>query len=271
MATPSRIKFDDSHKDDIGLVREILLRRLREDGNRWNQFGALDPEFERFLEFPSITEKYRFDELLRQVIWEFIASGVIAPGNGLHYSGANLPFFTITDFGHKVLSAGRAIPQDPDGYLKEISRAGKTCVDAVVSGYIEEALCCFARGCFTASVLLLGVAEEAVVLKVCELIVAASADPAVRKGYESLPDAAKQRHRWLVDLYKALPAKIRREALPDGLDVTLASAYDLIRRQRNDLGHPQAIPPAIDRQHAFVFFQVFLTVVGDLEAFATYR
>ena len=37
------------------------------------------------------------------------------------------------------------------------------------------------------------------------------------------------------------------------LDVTLTSAFDLIRRQRNDLGHPQAIPPAIDRQHAFVF------------------
>ena len=108
-------------------------------------------------------------------------------------------------------------------------------------------------------------------MKACELIVAASDDPAVQKGYENLPDVAKQRHRWLVDRYNALPAKVRRGALPDGLDVTLASAYDLIRRQRNDLGHPQAIPPAIDRQHAFVFFQVFLTIVDDLEAFAAYR
>jgi hypothetical protein len=40
----------------------------------------------------------------------------------------------------------------------------------------------------------------------------------------------------------ALSAKVRRETLSDGLDVTLASAYDLIRRQRNDLGHPQEIP-----------------------------
>lgn len=98
-----------------------------------------------------------------------------------------------------------------------------------MSGYIEEALCCFARGCFTASVLLLGVAAEAVVLNACELIVAESGDPALRKSYESLPDVLKQRHRWLVDRYKALPPKVRREALPDGLDVTLASAYDLIR------------------------------------------
>lgn len=271
MGTPSRIRFDDSHKDDIGLVREIFLRRLREEGNRWTQFGQHDEGFDRLLEFPSVKEKNRFDDLLRQVIWEFIVSGVIAPGNGLHTSGANLPFFTITDFGHKVLSAGRAIPQDPDGYLAEIRVAGKTSVDAVVNGYIEEALCCFARGCSTASVLLLGVAAEAVVLKACELIVGASADPTVRKSYESLPDVIKQKHRWLVDRYSALPSKVRREALPDGLDVTLTSAYDLIRRQRNDLGHPQAIPPSIDRQHAFVFFQVFMTVVRDLEAFATYR
>ncbi len=194
-----------------------------------------------------------------------------APGNGLHSSGANLPFFSITDFGRVVLLAGRAIPHDPDGYLAESRGAGKTCIDAVAIGYIEEALCCFARGCHTASVLLVGVAAEAVILKACELSVEASADPEVRKVYDSLPDVVKQRHRWLAERYKALPPKVRREALPDGLDVTLTSAYDLIRRQRNDLGHPQAIPPAIDRQHAFVFFQVFLTVVKDLEAFATYR
>ena len=225
----------------------------------------MQDEFLEFLDFPTLRNRERFDELLRQVIWEFIASGVIAPGNGLDLRQANLPFFTITEFGRKLLSAGRAIPQDPDGYLSEICEAGKTCLDRVAIGYIEEALCCLARGCHTASVLLLGVAAEAVLLKVCELIVAASTDPTVRKSYESLPDVAKRRHRWLVDQYEASKQK------PDGLDVTLKSAYDLIRRQRNDLGHPQEIPPAIDREHAFVFFQVFLTVVRDLEAFATHR
>src|SRR6266481_5151979 len=189
MATPSRIKFDDSHKDDIGLVREIFLRRLREEGSRWTQCGQHDPGFESFLEFPSVQDRNRFDDLLRQIIWEFIVSGVIAPGIGLHSSGVNLPFFTITDFGHEVLSAERAIPQDPDGYIAEIRSAGKTCVDPVAIGYIEEALRCFSRGCYTASVLLLGVAAEEVVLKACELIVAASADPAVRKAHESRPDS----------------------------------------------------------------------------------
>jgi hypothetical protein len=171
-----------------------------------------------------------------------------------------LPFFSITEFGRKVLAEERATPHDPDGYLAEIRTAGEHCVDAVAVGYVEEALSCFTRGCYTASVLLLGVAAEAVVLKACDLIV----KPAAAKEYN-----IKTRHRRLVERYSALSKKERDEALPDGLDVTLTSAYDLIRRQRNDLGHPQ-VPPTIDRRHAFTFFQVFLTVVRDLEAFATY-
>ena len=81
-------------------------------------------------------------------------------------------------------------------------------------GYVEEALCCFSRGCSTASVLLLGVAAEAVVFKTCELIVAASTDPAMRRGYDRTPDILKKKHRWLVDRYNALPAKVRRAAFP---------------------------------------------------------
>src|SRR5215469_2716095 len=119
MTSVTRIKFDDSHKNDIGLVREILLRRLREDGSHWNQFGQHDSGFERLVEFPSVALRSRFDELLRQVIWELIVAGVIAPGNGLHYNGANLPFFSITEFGREVLAAGRSIPHDPNGYLAE--------------------------------------------------------------------------------------------------------------------------------------------------------
>ena len=259
MATVTRVRFDNSRKDDIGLVREVLLRRLREDGSAWTQFRSLDHEFERFLEFPSNNEKGQFDDLLREIIWEFVVTGIITPGNGLSTSQAGLPHFSITEFGRKVLAEERAIPHDPDGYLAEIRTAGEHCVDVVAVGYVEEALSCFTRGCYTASVLLLGVAAEAVVLKACDLI-----KPAAEKEYN-----IKTRHRRLVDRYRALSKKERHEALPDGLDVTLTSAYDLIRRQRNDLGHPQ-VPPTIDRQHAFTFFQVFLTVVRDLEAFATY-
>src|SRR5437899_3122741 len=61
-----------------------------------------------------------------------------------------------------------------------------------------------------------------------------------------------------------------RQQLPDGLDVTLAGVYDLIRRQRNELGHPQDARPEIDREHAFALFHLFVTYLRDIEALAAH-
>jgi hypothetical protein len=170
MPGPSRILFDASRRDDISLVRDIVLRRLRKEP-QWNVLATTDEGFNRYLEFSSYAERARFDELLQQVAWELVVSGILAPGSNFHYLSAGFPNFRVSDYGRKVLSSERAIPQDPDSYLSEIRTSGTNCVDAVAFSYIEEALCCFARGCYTSSVLLLGVAAEAVILKVCDLIV----------------------------------------------------------------------------------------------------
>jgi hypothetical protein len=78
----------------------------------------------------------------------------------------------------------------------------------------------------------------------------------------------KEKHRWIVDKFDRLPNSLKTQ-LPDGLDVTLESVYDLIRRQRNDLGHPKQ-PPFMDRSHAFTSFQLFLAYVRDAEALAAF-
>jgi hypothetical protein len=37
----------------------------------------------------------------------------------------------------------------------------------------------------------------------------------------------------------------------------LVAIYDLMRCQRNELGHPREVPPNIGRQDAFVNLQIF--------------
>jgi hypothetical protein len=37
----------------------------------------------------------------------------------------------------------------------------------------------------------------------------------------------------------------------------VTAMYDMIRSQRNDLGHPRAEPPSVDRQEAHARLQVF--------------
>jgi len=138
----------------------------------------------------------------------------------------------------------------------------------VATGYLREALNCFKHGCYTASVLLLGIATEAVFLEFNAILQKSISDQKNVKEFEK-NDTVKKKHRWIVAKYEALPATKRRQ-LPDGLDVTLKGVYDLIRRQRNELGHPQDVSPEIDRDHAFAHFQIFQTYIKDIEGFADY-
>jgi hypothetical protein len=83
-----------------------------------------------------------------------------------------------------------------------------------------------------------------------------------QEAFKKLPEMVKPRHRWILEKFQNLPSKIRRNELPESLDVTLSSLFDLIRRQRNDLGHPQESPPDMDRETAFVSFRLFPTYRG---------
>ena len=117
--------------------------------------------------------------------------------------------------------------------------------------------------------LLLGVAAESVFLQLCEVVRSSLKDSKDQNAFDKLQQV-RQKHRWIVEKYTLLPGKIRREQLPESLDITLTSLYELIRRQRNDLGHPRQNPPVVDREQAFVFFRLFPSYVSDAEVFAEY-
>ena len=47
------------------------------------------------------------------------------------------------------------------------------------------------------------------------------------------------------------------EALSVPVDQMVTTVYDLLRFQRNELGHPRETPPSITRADAFVNLQIF--------------
>ena len=51
--------------------------------------------------------------------------------------------------------------------------------------------------------------------------------------------------------------KQRPAGFPDNAAIMTIAIYDLIRCQRNDLGHPREIPPDVKRADAFVNLQIF--------------
>ncbi len=271
----SKIIFGNQSENERELVRDVLWRRLRNESD-WETLShyVFDRRyFDRYVVFQPADSRARFHQLLIEVLWEFVGLGVLTPGlSGTSHNypaHLNLPNFHISAYGAEVLKSGQLIPQDPAGFLKEAKAVGKLCFDDVAEGYLEEALRCFGRSCYTASVLLLGVCAETTFLLLCQYVEKAISDPAVKQKLDET-EPVKGKHRIVVERYEQLSSKIRRTQLPDGLDITLKGVYDLIRRQRNDLGHPQDIRPEIDREHAFAHFQCFLTYLRDIEAFAQF-
>ncbi len=259
-----KLRFDAS-EGSLEIVRQAVFRRLREDSH-WTQIGAYDANaFDPYVEVPGHL-RGRFLVLMNEIMWELIIQRVITPGSDS--ANPNLPFFRITDYGREVLRAERYLPRDPAGYISEVQAVARRYVRQVALTYLEEALRCFNRGCYTASVLLLGVASEAVFLDLCRVVERSIRNAADRAKFASLT-RIRERHRWILSRYSALSSADRKR-LPESLDVTLGALYDLIRRQRNDLGHPQDNPPAVTRDLAFVMFRLFPTFIGDVEAFGAY-
>ncbi len=263
----SAVTFTQDDADELELVRKIILLRLKEDP-RYNQMYRFwsDPDGQRYVTFDPPQLSSRFEVLEGEVLWQLIIQGVITPG--INSANPALPCFRITGYGKKVLEEERFLPHDPTGYLDKLSVAAKTVVGHVALGYVQESLRCFTTGCNLASVLLLGVAAEAVFLKLCDVVENNLANPNEQTEFQRRK-LVKRKHRWLSNKYESL-SKVVKNQLPESLDITLNSLYDLIRRQRNELGHPQEQLPHIDREKAFMFLTLFPTFVTDVEAFAEY-
>jgi hypothetical protein len=252
---------------NLELVRQIILNRLKYDSD-WNQFDYTWGESSRrFVEFERPELREHFIILATEIMWQLVIQGVITPG--MNSSNLTLPFFRVTEYGREVLQAERFVPHDSTGYLMELKMEAKTVIGNVAITYVEEALRCFNAGCHLASVLLLGIAAESVFLELCTVIYSS-----LTRGNDqrtlSPKQPIKQKHRWIINKYLSLPSSVRREQLPESLDLTLTSLYELIRRQRNDLGHPQEKPPELNREQAFIYFRLFPGFVADVEAFADY-
>jgi len=249
-------RFTPDDEGDEDLVRRIVLYRLAHD-KHWHQLDAIW-EDQRTVEFPRIggrDARRGFVFMAHEVMHRLLVQGIIAPG--LDANNLLLPFFHITSLGHEVLQASAVVPYDPSGYLAALRQVTSR---SVLLAYAKEAVRCFDSACFTAAVFFLGVACES-------LLVEIHASLSRTKRPENAP--IKHKYDELVKLYESL-AKQEKRKLPDTLDIQLGATYNMIRRQRNELGHPQSNPPAMDQRQAFCFFMVFPELVRDVEAFGQY-
>jgi hypothetical protein len=250
-----KIPFDQNGGTE--LIRAAFLQRLREKPD-WNSFIAGREDYlANYLDYTGNPElaRTRAQMLAHDVFWELVIQNIVAPGHNI--ANPNLPFFHTTEYGKKVLAEKEFIPHDPDGYLARF-RSKNPMADATVIAYLQESVECFARGNHVASVVMLGIASERSFLLLGDTLGAALADPKEQKSFKNIWErfSLKPKLDFVAEKIRVIQSN-QSKPFPDNVNLMLSTVCDLIRCQRNDLGHPKEQPPTVSRDEAFVYLRIF--------------
>jgi hypothetical protein len=195
---------------------------------------------------------------VRGIIWELIIQGIVVPGVGLGGASGDpgLPFFQITEWGKHCLATGEFIPYDTGQFIDRLKSKVPT-VDQFVLRYLTEALQCFRAGTYLGSAVMVGVASERILF-------------ALRSAIESALDTQQKKDKFTADTVgrsvKRVYDEIQKRLDPlmeqitaalnkEDISAELSGIFDLIRKTRNDAGHPTG--RNVEREEAFALLQLF--------------
>lgn len=204
--------------------------------------------------------KALFDQT-QMIMWQLLPQGILVWGLDGDLND-KYPFYRLTEHGKTVLAEPGAKPQpyDPDGFLKEFKRLVPD-ADPIVFDYLEEAVRAFNAACYKSAAVMLGAASEKLTLVLHSKLEASITDPTKRAKFAKDSDT--------ISIFKKFDALKDRLDLMDGVKKfkdhhelrgtirhDLPAVSELIRRCRNDAGHPD-IPTATDPDTVFLSLRVF--------------
>lgn len=239
---------------DPEAARQIIFDRLRSSQD-WRQLEIDGRYFDNFVEYQGTANPDILAFQVQEVFWQLVVEGILAPG--LNLSNPNLPWFHVTKYGKQVLQEGEANPHDPTGYLLRLHQRVAT-PDATVLAYLSESLFSLRRRNLIASTVMLGIAAERVFLLLCESMEKALANPKESKDFSARLRrfAMKPKLDWIHAKLQSLQS-INLHGFPENATIMVTTMYDLLRTQRNELGHPQPTPPKLSRGDVFANLQIF--------------
>ncbi len=214
-------------------------------------------------EAPDIHYQCPLADKITAVIWELIIEGVYTPGASMQTP--NLPFLRATEYGLKCFEAGELTPHDPDDYLRRLKAACPN-IDDITLLYTREALGTFRVGKHLAAVVMIGVAAESMLLRLVDAVHAALDTPQRKMKFEKDTKGkyAKTQHDEVLKRLTS-PATPLPAELGSVLTQHIDASYDLIRRTRNDAGHPTGIRMERDDAHVvLLLFPTYCKTVHDL-------
>lgn len=206
----------------------------------------------------------RVPEAVREQSWGLVGQGILMPG--LNVDNPNWPFYKVTEYGQQILAQEGPRPYDPEGFLREFAEVNPN-ADPIVIDYLEEAVHTFNTGCCKAAAVMLGCASEQLVLLLHEKFENAIADPAERQRFSnSYGRPITSKYRSLRNGLDAMVSAKKLKDFRDAVQTFLGTGFELIRRVRNNAGHPN-LPADIRRDAVYInlaFFPEYAREVGRL-------
>jgi hypothetical protein len=176
---------------------------------------------------------------IRGVIWDLIIQGIIVPGVPNQFGGSGLPAFVVTPWGKECLEHREFLTFDAGKYIERLRIAVPT-IDASIVLYLTDALASFRVGAYLSSAVMTGVASERTLLLLRDGIETALSTPDRKKkfadGTKGISISRMYHEIWkrLEPVQNDLSQALGRE----DIKVELSGIFDLIRKTRNEAGHP---------------------------------
>jgi len=178
-----------------------------------------------------------YKDQIREIIWGLVIQGIVIPGAST--SQADLPFFQVSPWGKKCLEAGEYLPLDAGQYLARLTEQIPG-VDSGILLYLRESLFAFRSGAYLGSAVMTGVGAERSLLLLRDAVEVAISNSGSRTKFAEKTKGKPVKQTFdeiwkrLDPVHDALATSLHKE----DVRAELSGTFDLIRKTRNEAGHP---------------------------------
>ena len=194
-------------------------------------------------EMPNGVHSYHTDievdykDQIREIIWGLVIQGIVIPGANTNQ--ADLPFMQVSQWGKKCLELGEYLPHDAGEYASRLKTEIPD-VDSSIILYMQESLIAFRSGAYLGSAVMTGVGAERALVLLRDAVEAAISNSGLRQKFvektkgKPIKQTFDEIWKRLDPVHDALASGLKKE----DVRAELSGTFDLIRKTRNDAGHP---------------------------------
>ena len=181
-------------------------------------------------------------EEIAGIVWDLVVQRVLT------FTQQGYPWLRATEYCKKVIEHEGPVPYDQNGYIDNLKTRASEISELAVE-YIQEAILCFRGGAYRATAVMLGVSSEEIFLDLIRAFEEKYSKKIIPEKYKPFQQIKDEFNKLFEPKKIDLP-----QGLKNNIEQTLNGIHDLIKKGRDDSGHPTGIE--LTRDEALASFSV---------------